>query len=287
MITERFAPSPTGYLHLGHGFSAVLASDAAKAAGGAFLLRIEDIDTPRCRQEYEQAIYDDLRWLDLTWETPVMRQSDRMSAYQAALQKLMDSGLCYPCRCTRKDIAASLSAPQEGAEPSFGPDGIVYPGTCRGRDISQRRSTDAIRLNIKRAVEYLGGTTAVTRLAYQEIGGPVPETKRLDADMLLAGCGDIILARKDIGTSYHLAVVVDDAEQKISHVTRGRDVAPATPIHRLLQALLDLPTPIYRHHRLIRDEQGIRLAKRCDAMALRAFREAGKTPADIRKMVGI
>ncbi|MCP5088483.1 MAG: tRNA glutamyl-Q(34) synthetase GluQRS [Rhodobacteraceae bacterium] len=287
MTTERFAPSPTGFLHLGHGFSALMAAGAAKAASGRFLLRMEDIDTTRCRAEFEQAIYDDLHWLGLEWEQPVLRQSERGAIYQTALQTLVDLGLCYPCSCTRKDIATALSAPQEGAEQVFGPDGVIYPGTCRHRPMKDRTATDAVRLDIAAAIDHLGGQVAVSNLTYQEIGGARPETITLDAGQLIQGCGDIVLARKDIGTSYHLAVVVDDAEQEITHVTRGKDVAPATPVHRLLQALLYLSTPTYRHHRLIRDETGKRLAKRHDAMALRAYRKAGKTAADIREMVGL
>jgi len=279
MHIERFAPSPTGLLHLGHGYSALTAFDAAQQAGGRFLLRIEDIDPPRCKPEFEQAIYDDLRWLGLAWETPVMRQSKRMTAYQAALQRLTDMGLTYPCACTRKDIKAALSAPQEGAEPHFGPDGVVYPGTCRHRQTAGPK--DAIRLNMKRSIDQIGN---VSYLFYAELG---KEKVYLDTNFLLNACGDIVLARKGIGTSYHLAVVVDDAAQKITHVTRGVDMAPATQIHRLLQALLNLPTPVYRHHRLIRDENGKRLAKRFDAMALRSYRSAGKTPDDIRGMLGL
>ncbi|MBV1865641.1 MAG: tRNA glutamyl-Q(34) synthetase GluQRS [Rhodobacteraceae bacterium] len=280
LIIERFAPSPTGLLHLGHGFSALTAFEAAHKAGGRFLLRIEDIDQPRCRPEFEQAIYDDLRWLGISWDGLVMRQSERMPAYRNALAKLVSLGLCYPCGCTRRDIASALSAPQEDVDPVMGPDGTIYPGTCRGRKMTARTGNDAVRLNIAMAVAYLGG---VNKLNYLDIGtGKIT----LDKDMLIEGCGDIVLARKDIGTSYHLAVVVDDAEQKITHVTRGIDMASATPIHRLLQALLDLPTPIYRHHRLIRDANGKRLAKRFDAMALQAYQRAGKSVQDIRELLG-
>ncbi len=279
MIRERFAPSPTGLLHLGHGFSALTAFEAARCAGGEFLLRIEDIDRGRCRVEYEQAIYKDLKWLGISWNEPVMRQSDRMPAYNAALAQLAKLNLTYACCCTRKDIAAALSAPQEGGDPVAGPDGTVYPGTCRQRN--RMAATNAIRLNMRKAVDHLGG---VENLSYfeQDQGKTY-----LDPEMLIQSCGDIVLARKDIGTSYHLAVVVDDAAQEITHVTRGMDMAPATPIHRLLQALLGLPTPIYRHHRLIRDDAGKRLAKRHDAMALGKYRDEGKTPQDIRNMVGL
>lgn len=281
MIRERFAPSPTGLLHLGHGFSALTAFDAARAAGGEFLLRIEDIDQPRCKKKYEDAIYEDLKWLGISWNEPVMRQSDRQPAYNAAIEHLTDLGLCYPCGCTRKDIQGALSAPQEGDPSLTGPDGTIYPGTCRGRDMNARKDTDAVRLNMRKAIAYLGG---VQNLTFQEVGKGI---KTLNAGMLIDGCGDIVLARKDIGTSYHLAVVVDDAAQGITHVTRGRDMADTTQIHRLLQALLNLPTPVYHHHRLIRDENGKRLAKRNDAMALRVYRDSGKTGEDIRKMIGL
>lgn len=280
VIIERFAPSPTGLLHLGHGFSALTAFEAAQKAGGRFLLRIEDIDQPRCRPEFEQAIYDDLHWLGISWVGPVMRQSERISAYRNALAKLISLGLCYPCGCTRKDISSALSAPQEDGDPVMGPDGTIYPGTCRARKMTSRAGNDAVRLNMMKAVAYLGG---LNNLSYLDIG---TGRTTLDKDMLIEGCGDIVLARKDIGTSYHLAVVVDDAQQQITHVTRGIDMAPATPIHRLLQALLGLPTPIYRHHRLIRDVNGKRLAKRFDAMALQAYRRAGKSAQDIRELLG-
>ena len=280
MIRERFAPSPTGLLHLGHAYSALMAWDAARANNGKFLLRIEDIDLPRCKPEFEQAIYQDLEWLGLSWPTPVMRQSMRLAAYDSALQKLIDLGLCYPCKCTRKDIAQAMSAPQEGVD--VGPDGPIYPQTCKGRPMSEYSATDAIRLDMEKAVSTIKG-----HLSYTEIGGVYPETIRVKPETLVSYCGDIVLARKDMGTSYHLSVVVDDADQNITHVTRGQDLASATPIHRLLQALLNLSTPTYRHHKLIRDKNGKRLAKRDDARAIRSYRENGVTPQGIREMVGL
>ncbi len=280
MNIERFAPSPTGLLHLGHAYSALLAWDASLANGGTMLLRIEDIDLSRCKPEFEQAIYDDLTWLGLSWPTPVMRQSNRQPAYNAALQKLIDIGLCYPCRCTRKDITQAMSAPQE--DVTYGPDGPIYPGNCRGRFMNERTETDAIRLNMQKVIAGIPHT-----LTYDEIGGKMPETIQISPEKLLSEAGDIVLARKDIGTSYHLSVVVDDADQNITHVTRGRDLISATPIHRLLQELLGLPTPIYRHHKLIRDENGKRLAKRYDAMAISKYRDDGACPQDIREMVGL
>ena len=290
MIT-RFAPSPTGPLHLGHAYSAILAHDMATAAGGAFLLRIEDIDRARARPEWEALIYEDLRWLGLAWETPVMRQSDRMEAYAAALDRIWRMGLLYPCDCTRRDIAQALSAPQEGAEPAIGPDGPVYPGTCRpapNSAVRQARPTDrALRLDMARA---LLSDRAAPPLGFTETGaGPGGQTGSVTftADDLTRGVGDVVLARRDMGTSYHLSVVVDDAAQGITHVTRGRDLFAATQIHVLLQRLLGLSTPVYHHHRLIRDAAGKRLAKRDDARAIRTYREDGATPHDIRRILGL
>lgn len=280
MIT-RFAPSPTGLLHLGHAFSALTAFDRARAAGGQLLLRIEDIDQPRCRAEFEAAIYDDLHWLGLDWPTPVMRQSERLPAYTEALETLTDLGLTYPCSCTRADIRAALDAPQEGAAPPVGPDGPLYPGTCRNRPMASRTESDAIRLNMARAAALTGP------IAFDETGPANRGAHSRTADEMVASVGDIVLARKDIATSYHLAVVVDDAAQGITEVVRGEDLFAATPIHVLLQRLLALPTPRYHHHRLIRDECGKRLAKRDDSRALRSYRAAGATPADIRAMVGL
>jgi glutamyl-Q tRNA(Asp) synthetase len=257
-----------------------LAWDAARANGSKFLLRIEDIDRARCKPEFEQAIYDDLAWLGISWPKPIMRQSDRQPAYNAALKKLIKLGLCYPCNCTRKDITQAMSAPQE--DITYGPDGPIYPGICRNRTMNERSETDAIRLNIRKAIAQTSRT-----LTYEEIGGETPETIQVSPEKLLSQVGDIVLARKDIGTSYHLSVVVDDADQGITHVTRGRDLIPATPVHRLLQELLGLPTPIYRHHKLIRDGNDKRLAKRYDAMAIRKYRDDGASPQDIRKMVGL
>lgn len=274
MSVERFAPSPTGYLHLGHAFSALTAFHAAKQAKGRFLLRIEDIDGPRCKPEYVEAIYEDLHWLGISWETPVLHQSTRMDNYSAAVRKLTKMGLTYPCSCTRKDIAAALSAPQEGDAHLMGPDGVIYPGTCRHR--SEGGKNDAIRLNMRKAVTHLRDA----KFEYQEIGEDAGH-QTFDPQFLIEHCSDIVLARKDIGTSYHIAVVVDDAFQGITHVTRGVDMAAATPIHVLLQRLLGYSTPTYRHHRLIRDETGKRLAKRHDALAISALRRDGWSVADV------
>lgn len=283
MHIERFAPSPTGRLHLGHAFSALTAWEAACAADGLFRLRMEDIDIARSRPEYETAIYDDLHWLGLTWPEPVMRQSARIGAYADALAQLGGMGLTYRCSCTRKDIAAAGGAPQEGdgRAAEMGPDGPVYPGTCRPENGGAAPGEPfAVRLRMSEAVARVGS------LAYEEIGEGAG-TIAVSPTWLAETCGDIVLARKETPTSYHLAVVVDDAAEGVTHVTRGADLIPATPIHRLLQALLGLPTPIYRHHRLIRDEQGRRLAKRADDVAISALRAEGWTVADVRRAVGL
>lgn len=281
-LRTRFAPSPTGFLHLGHAYAALVAAE--RAAPGEFLIRIEDIDTARCRSEYEAAIFEDLRWLGLSWQRPVLHQSERRPAYAAALDRLTAMGLCYPCCCTRGDIRAALSAPQEGAsaEAVAGPDGPVYPGTCRGRPMAEAGPGDSIRLDMARAVARCG-----TGPVFTDTGPTRKGVYALDANILVNLCGDVVLSRKDVGTSYHLAVTVDDAWQGITEVTRGEDLFEATYIHRLLQALLDLPVPRYHHHALVRDEAGRRLAKRDDARALSAYRSAGAAPADIRAMVGL
>ena len=255
----RFAPSPTGPLHLGHAFAALTAA----ARGDRFLLRIEDIDQTRCKPEYETQIYDDLHWLGLTWEIPVLRQSDRTKTYLEALDQLTEMGLTYHCTCTRANIRSALSAPQGATDP-------VYPGTCR----DQHHAAGALRLNLARA------TAALPDLSFRESG----QLHRFNPRQLT---DDIILSRRDIGTAYHLAVVVDDAFQAITEVTRGQDLLPATPLHVTLQHLLGLPTPAYHHHRLILDDHGKRLAKRDDARALSKYRAEGATPADIRRMVGL
>ena len=279
----RFAPSPTGPLHLGHAFSALTAFDRARAAGGRFLLRIEDIDTARCKPEWEARIFDDLGWLGLAWPTPVMRQSDRLPAYRAAVDRLAAMGLVYPCRCRRGDIRAALSAPQEGADPAIGPDGPVYPGTCRGRTMAGAGPEDALRLNMSLALQSAG----MNDISFVETAPEPPGPATMSAVAMLTGIGDVVLARRDIGTSYHVAVVVDDAAQGITEVVRGADLFAATFIHVLLQRLLGLPVPGYHHHRLIRDAAGKRLAKRDDARAIARYRAEGATPADIRAMVGL
>lgn len=275
MFRTRFAPSPTGPLHLGHAFSALTAWDMAAAAGGTALLRIEDIDQSRARPAWEAQIYDDLRWLGLSWPLPVLRQSSRQAAYDAALDALWARGLLYPCRCTRRDIATAVAAPQEGA-PLLGPDGVIYPGTCRHVPTGPRPRDQTLRLNIETAV------APFDSLTFQD-----GTDHRIPAATLPRTVGDIVIARRDMATSYHLAVTLDDAHQDITHVVRGADLFDATQIHVLLQRLLDLPTPVYHHHRLIRDPAGKRLAKRDDARAIATYRAAGDSPGDIRRRVGL
>lgn len=274
-MRTRFAPSPTGRLHLGHAFSALTGWDLARASGGAFLLRIEDIDRTRCRPDFEAAILADLRWLGLSWPEPVLRQSERQPLYARALDRLEALGLTYPCRCSRAEIRAALAAPQEGAATP------VYPGTCRGRPMAERGPGDAVRLDLGRALALAGP------LGFTETGPLRPGRHAVDGADLLARLGDVVLARRDIGTAYHLAVVVDDAAQAITHVVRGADLWEATPLHRLLQALLGLPEPVWHHHALIRDAEGRRLAKRDDARSLAQLRAEGAGPADIRRLVGL
>ncbi|QBF31704.1 tRNA glutamyl-Q(34) synthetase GluQRS [Thalassococcus sp. S3] len=276
----RFAPSPTGPLHLGHAFSALTAFDRARARDGQFLLRIEDIDQSRARPEWEAQILDDLRWLGLDWPKPVLRQSDRLARYRAALDQLTEMGLTYPCRCNRADIERAASAPQEGA-PKFGPDGRIYPGTCRGHPMSEMTEQDAIRLDMAKATEELPSLT------FHDTGPINPGIHPITRAHLIHAVGDIVLARRGMGTSYHLSVVVDDADQGITEVTRGADLFDATYIHVLLQNLLGLPKPTSHHHRLIRDEAGHRLAKRDHARALSKYRADGYSPTDIRLLVGL
>ncbi len=270
LVVTRFAPSPTGYLHLGHVRSALEGWRAARQAGGRFLLRLEDIDHTRCRAEYAAAIVEDLAWLGLDWDGPIRRQSEHFADYRAALVRLEDEGLLYPCFCTRRAIEAEID--RAGAAPQ-GEMGAPYPGTCRGLGAAGRAEKRrlapgyALRLDVAAAIARCGP------LAWREDG------RRVEAQPALHG--DIVLARKEMPTSYHLAVTVDDALQGVSLVTRGADLFAATHIHRLLQALLGLPTPQYRHHPLLTDAAGRRLAKRDRALAIRAMRQAGITPAEI------
>jgi glutamyl-Q tRNA(Asp) synthetase len=298
-FVTRFAPSPTGPLHLGHAYSAILAHDMARAEGGQFLLRIEDIDRQRSRPEWEAQLLDDLTWLGVTWDGEPMRQSDRLAEYQRALDQLWADDLLYPCTCSRRDIDLALGAPQEGVALAEGPDGPVYPGTCRGRhcgglpcSMRLRPTNMNLRLDMSVAIgvcshSVLHPGAGSWGLWFTETGPANKGEVFTDRDAYCAQIGDIVLARKDFGTSYHLSVVLDDAAQGITHVVRGDDLFDATRIHVLLQELLGLPTPIYHHHRLIRDETGKRLAKRDDARALSKYRAEGATPSDIRRMVGL
>ncbi len=278
-FVTRFAPSPTGRLHRGHAFSALTAREATRRAGGRFLLRIEDIDAGRCRPEFEAALLEDLRWLGLSWEEPVTRQSERAAAYARTLQSLRDRGLLYRCFRTRKDSLEDISrAPHGPAEP-------LAPGplpTGEEARLLARGLPFAWRLSLAAAREALGG---FSNLAFQEEGaGPEGQHGLIAADPGLAG--DVVLARKDLGVSYHLAVVIDDAAQGVTHVIRGEDLFAAAHVQRLLQALLDLPTPIYRHHRLLLRPDGKRFAKRDTAEILADLRARGVTPEGLRAKLG-
>lgn len=284
-MRTRFAPSPTGPLHLGHAYSALLAHDMAQAAGGTFLLRIDDLDRSRARAEWEVQLKDDLRWLGLDWPEPCRRESEHLGEYEAALDRLWDMGLLYPCHCSRRDIREALSAPQEGAP--IGPDGLIYPGTCRpsAPPVGPRPSGLTLRLDMARACSAIGEP-----ISFQETGnGPAGKTGRIVATSqeMVETIGDVVVARKDMGAAYHLAVVVDDAAQGVTQVVRGEDLFDATRIHVLLQGLLGLPTPGYHHHRLIRDADGKRLAKRDDARAIALYRSEGLSPEEVRRLVGL
>lgn len=257
----RFAPSPTGRLHLGHAYSALLAHDFARARDGAFLLRIEDIDPGRARAEHVDTIFGDLIWLGLEWDGEVTYQSERLPLYADALERLRAAGLVYPCFCTRADIAASASAPH-------GPGGAVYPGTCRGLAGPDLSLPHAWRLDMAAAL-----ASVATPLAWIDNGVEVIAEP--------AAFGDVVLARKDAPASYHLAVTVDDAAQGVTDIVRGRDLFAATHVHRLLQALLGLPVPVYHHHALLTDAQGRRLAKRHGAPAIADLRTGGADPAEL------
>lgn len=274
MIVTRFAPSPTGLLHLGHAFAAITAARAGKR----FLVRIEDIDTTRCRPEFEKATFEDLAWLGLNWEKPVLRQSERFDAYRAALGRLQKQALLYPCFCTRAEIAAEIA---RASEAPHGPEGPTYPGTCRHLGEHQRRARMAsgalyaLRLDSQKAASIAG------ELSFEERGaGPNGEHGTVAVNPLLFG--DIVLARKETPASYHLSVVVDDAFQAVTLVTRGNDLFPATHIQRVLQTLLGLPAPNYAHHKLILDENGRKFSKRDPAATLRDLRAHGVTPDQIK-----
>jgi glutamyl-Q tRNA(Asp) synthetase len=281
----RFAPSPNGPLHLGHALSALSGSDMARRLGGRFLVRIEDVDVARCREEYVTGIFEDLAWLGLDWEEPVLRQSEHFADYADAAQRLEAQGVLYPCFASRSEIEA-------GAVPgALDPDGApLYPGLHKGlarAQIDLRMQNGerfALRLDMQRARDLARERLGGERLTFTELGddgGPQVLNARPEQ------WGDAVILRKDVPASYHLAVVVDDARQGITHVTRGRDLFQATGLHRLLQVLLDLPQPLYRHHRLLTDADGRKLSKGDGASGLAELRAGGATPSDVRRMLGL
>jgi glutamyl-Q tRNA(Asp) synthetase len=273
-LITRFAPSPTGPLHLGHAYSALTVWKVAHDLGGTALLRIEDTDRTRVRPEHESGIYEDLAWLGLTWPTPVRRQSEHGADYDAVLDQLAHAGLIYPCSCTRRQISDA------GAIP--GADGLVYPGTCRHRDMADAEPSDGLRLNIRKA---LGTLTAP--MQYSDTGSGVSQVVPITDDLLINAIGDPILRRKDTGDpAYHLACVHDDALQNITHVVRGMDLRDLTPLHVLLQNVLGYPTPVYHHHPLITDTNGKRLAKIDRSKALAKYRAEGASVQDIKDLIG-
>jgi glutamyl-Q tRNA(Asp) synthetase len=281
----RFAPSPNGFLHLGHALSAFINFDMARAASGRLLLRIEDIDATRCRADYEQGIYEDLGWLGIAWERPVRRQSEHFADYRAALRRLEREDLIYASFESRAEIAALVAAPDaEGTWPRD-PDGVpLYPGGATALSSGERKrrmeagEPYALRLDMEAAIARCGALSWIEN-------GMAGAAEVVPAHP--AAWGDVVLARKDTPASYHLAVVVDDALQGITHVVRGRDLLEATSIHRLLQTLLGLPAPVYHHHRLVLDRDGRKLSKSTDATALRQLRRNGITPAEIRHLIGL
>ena len=274
LTVTRFAPSPTGYLHLGHVRSALEGWRAARGAGGRFLLRLEDIDQTRCRSEYAVAILEDLAWLGLSWDGPVRKQSEHFQDYRRALDRLEAMAVVYPCFCTRREIREEIARAGGAPHALSGP---PYPGTCRGLDRRQRIEKQrsgvdyALRLDLDRALALTGP------LQWIEENSDGPHRRLTDP----APLGDVVLARKDVPTSYHLAVTVDDAIQGVTLVTRGEDLATATHVRRVLQALLNLPMPRYRHHELVTDVAGRRLSKRDRALTIRAMRASGIGPAEI------
>ncbi|MEM1294224.1 MAG: tRNA glutamyl-Q(34) synthetase GluQRS [Verrucomicrobiota bacterium] len=271
MQTTRFAPSPTGRLHLGHAYSAWLSHQRAMESGGRFLLRIEDIDSTRCKPEFTEGILEDLAWLGLAWEEPVRIQSEHFDDYRKVLQSLEARGLIYPCFCTRKAIQEEIA--RSGAAP-HGPEGPVYPGTCRNLSVDEREvrrrsgNSFSLRFHLAAALEQVGSLSWTDHRAGETLATPEE-------------LGDVILGRKDIGTSYHLSVTVDDALQGITLVTRGMDLFHATHIHRVLQAVLEFPVPDYEHHPLLTDDTGRRFAKRDQSQTLKALRESGVSPDEV------
>src|SRR5947209_657231 len=283
----RFAPSPNGFLHLGHAFSALLNFDSARARGGRFLLRIEDIDETRCRPEFEQAIYQDLAWLGITWEEPVRRQSDHFEVYRAAVAQLAAQGLAYPAFESRSEIATLVAAREAHAPWPRDPDGApLYPGSARSLTDERRASLMHAGARFAWRLDMAAACARTGELGWTEQGaGPDGETGAVTARP--QAWGDVILARKETPTSYHLSVVIDDALQGVTDVVRGQDLFASTSVHRLLQQLLDLPAPVYRHHALVLNDAGQKLSKSSRATGLRELRAGGLNPADIRRLVGL
>lgn len=287
-LVFRFAPSPNGELHLGHALSALTGYEMARRLGGRFLVRIEDIDTERSRDEHVRRILDDLDWLGLQWEEPVLRQSARFPVYAEAARDLLGRGLLYPCFATRSEIERAAAADPVGTDPDGAP---LYPGLCRGltaAEIARRTASGApfcLRLDMARALAEADRLTGGVPLVFTEIDAAGMPSRVVAADP--ARWGDAVLVRKDTPASYHLAVVIDDAAQGVTHVTRGQDLFAATGLHRLLQVLLALPAPVYLHHRLICDADGRKLSKSLRDTSLRALRAEGLSPADVRRLAGL
>jgi glutamyl-Q tRNA(Asp) synthetase len=285
----RFAPSPNGELHLGHALSALTCFDMGRRYGGRFLLRIEDIDIQRTREEHVAGIFEDLRWLGIEWEEPVLRQSARFDAYRAATEALLKQDLLYPCFATRSEIDAAATVLQTGLDPDGSP---LYPGLCKdlgASEVERRRMRGepfCLRLNMDRARQVADSRLQGRPLTFKKWNGEIsiiPERVTADA----ASWGDTVIVRKDTPSSYHLAVVIDDAMQGVTHVIRGQDLYAATALHRLLQVLLALPEPVYHHHRLLLDAEGRKLSKSLNSTSLRSLRAAGVAPAEIRRLTGL
>ena len=274
MLRTRFAPSPTGRLHLGHVLAAITAHDLARAQGGEFLLRFEDIDSTRVREGFYTAIKDDLNWLGLQWDGTPLRQSDRLEAYESSLSALRNAGVIYPCFCTRKEI---IEESARMTHAPHGPEGPLYPGKCRALSQSVRSANLDAGSPFSWRLDSVAAARITGPLAFRDLRHG---TIQVAPDLL----GDVVLARKDIGISYHLAVVADDAFQEISHVTRGEDLLASTHVHRILQCLLGFPEPVYLHHPLVLDETGKRLAKRHDSLSLATLRKQGRSPREVREM---
>lgn len=277
----RFAPSPSGFLHLGHAYAALFAARAARRSGGRMLLRIEDIDRDRCRPEFETAIFEDLEWLGVEWEQPVRRQSEHLGKHSAALQVLVEGGVVYPCFCSRKEIRAEIA---KAGQAPHGLGGPLYPGTCRQLSMEERRQRfdqgvpHALRLDVYKAM-VIGERDNKGPLFWTDV-----EAGRAECDP--SPLGDVILGRKDSPSSYHLSATLDDHLQGVTLVTRGSDLFASTHVHRLLQALMGLKTPEYHHHKLLAGPDGRRYAKRDKSMTLQALRQAGKRPEEVRALAG-